>query len=110
MVKSLKNESGVVLVTVIVMTLVMMIFAAGILGLNVSQVTVGEREVERIQAQELALGAWWQNYSTLYAGGEPDGSTFIEPMDGKNFTVITTKTSDDGTTREYDVAVTYPQD
>ena|SRR3989338_8289966 len=109
MFRNLKDDnSGIVLVTVIVMVLVMMIFSIGILGLNVSQVTTGEREVERIQAQQLAMGGWWVAYSNLYAGGNPDGTSVAETLDGKTFTINTKQDIIDPT--QYTVDVTYTQD
>ena len=107
------DQKGVVLVTVIVITLVMMILAVGLLGLNVSQVTQGEREVERIQAKHLAMGAWWDAYTNLYSGGDPTaGPPQTQVLDGKTFTIQTQKVVDnpDPTPDEYQIDVTYTQD
>ena len=102
------NESGLMLVTVLIMTIIMITLAIGLLGLNVGQVTTSEREVERIQARQLAIGSWWMAYSNLYTGGNPEGTGQHTFPDGKTFTITTDMQGPGpGQSNAYRVQVTY---
>lgn len=61
--KKLNNESGVILITVILLSIVMAAVAVGIMSLNVSQTTSSRSVVEAIQAEQIALGCYAQYYS-----------------------------------------------
>ncbi len=50
------NRSGVIFVTVLVIIIVMMVVTVSIISMNVSQVSVTERDVRRIQAEIKAQG------------------------------------------------------
>lgn len=80
-----KNESGALLITVSVLSLVMMIIALGIISLSTSQSISNQHQIERLKADQLAEGAWWFKYS-----GQIAGSTINPPsetIDGKTYTV-----------------------
>ncbi len=64
----LKNESGVILVTVIVLVIVLSIVAIGIMSLNVSQIKTASRVVDTIRAEELATGLFYQDYQRRVDG------------------------------------------
>ncbi len=61
-----KNDKGMVLTMVIMITMVMMVYTLGIVSTNVSQVTSGQRQADRIKAEQLAKGAFWVAYMSDY--------------------------------------------
>ena len=63
MIGNRNNEQGVVLIAVVMMTLVMLILTISVVSLNVSQITATEREIKRIQAEMLLMGAVAKDYS-----------------------------------------------
>ena len=84
-----KNESGIVLVTVLMLSVVMMILAVGIIGTNVSAVTSGQRQIDRIKSEQLAKGAAWVRYSKFIANpADTSPSSLYETIDGKMFTLM----------------------
>jgi Tfp pilus assembly protein PilX len=86
--KKLRNdESGVIMVTVLVVVLIMTVVAIGILGVNISQVSTSESVVDNIRAEQLAIGAFYQ-----YHQQQVDGQNGLSPTtetfpDGKTFTI-----------------------
>lgn len=80
----IKNSRGVVLITVTVMIMVLMVLTVSIMGLNLSQATISEDEVRRVQAEALAFGAL--SY-TLALEAPPTDGTLDETLDGHNFAV-----------------------
>ncbi len=64
----LKNESGVILVTVIILVMVLSIVAIGIMSLNVSQIKTSTSVVQTIQAEQLATGLFYQDYQRRAQG------------------------------------------
>lgn len=108
--KMKNTDSGVVLVTVVIITFVMMILVIGLLSAHVNQSTSTEHQVERIKAEELAKGVMWMNHmylSTVTTANSFPG-TITATMDGKAYTSSVTLS---GTTlynsRGYTTAVTY---
>ncbi len=89
MLKSLKNnEKGVIFVTVLMIVIVMMVLVVSIVSMNVSQVTLAENEIRRVQAEILAMGALARTY-----GNQLSNSTgnFIQyTVDFGNFTYLVT--------------------
>ena len=57
------RESGMVLVTVLMMTMAMSIFAISILSQRINQSSAARAQVQRIAAQQLVKGAFWQYYA-----------------------------------------------
>ncbi len=57
------RESGMVLVTVLMIVLVMMILSIGILSQNVTRSTSSQSQVEQIRADQFAKGVFWNAYS-----------------------------------------------
>lgn len=72
--KKIKSEEGVVLITVIILSLVALITVISILSLNVSQVGVSEAEVKNINSEIIAQGALARAHALLDTN--PDGSGF----------------------------------
>ena len=50
------DQSGIIFVTVLVIIIVMMVVTVSIISMNVSQVSVTEKDTRRIQAEILAQG------------------------------------------------------
>ena len=94
--KSLRNNSGIILITVILLTIVLTIVAIGMMSINVSQVTSAQSVIDSIKAEQLATGVFFQRHQ-LQAEGCPnppcttagDCSTCPAPaaetLDGKTF-------------------------
>ncbi len=68
-----KNKSGVVLVSVLAISIVMIIVAVGVLNSNVNLTLSGQRQIDRIKAEQIAKGQFWKNYSSLITTGTPAG-------------------------------------
>ena len=56
-------ESGMVLVTVLMIVGVMMILSIAILSQNVTQSTTSQQQIEQILGEQLARGIFWNTYS-----------------------------------------------
>ena len=63
-----------------------MIYSIGILTRGASQVLSSEDQVDRIKAEQLAIGAYAKTYTDLTYGGALPG-TFTETLDGKVYNV-----------------------
>jgi Tfp pilus assembly protein PilX len=78
MFRQLKTESGIVLITVLLMVMVMMIMAVGILSQSMTEVKVLEDIIHQKQARKLAEEAYWRVYyenvimNTSYIRTVPD--------------------------------------
>lgn len=109
----MRERTGIVLITVLMMSVVMMILAIGIIGTNITAVTSGQRQIDRIKSEQLAKGTFWISYSKLSATPPDNTTTFVNPsLDGKTFTSIvsngaTTATGIGGSTKSSSVAVSY---
>ena len=107
--KLLKSESGVILVTVIIITTILLILAYSVMSINSSQSISNLNQVNRIKAEQLAQGAFWVSYMTLITGGSAPSSV-TETMDGKSYTAVISPGSPGagilGTT-QYSTAVSY---
>lgn len=56
------HERGIILVTVLIITMVLSIVAIGVMSLNVSQVKTGSSVIDAIKAEQLAAGIFYQQY------------------------------------------------
>lgn len=88
------NESGMVMIMVIMVTIIIMVYSIGILSRGATQVISAEDQVDRIKADQLAMGAYAKAYTDMASGSALPG-TFNETLDGKTYTVVLT---DGGTT------------
>ncbi len=76
MFRKLNQESGMVLLTVLIVSIGMIIIGISILSLNINQVKMGQLEIERIRSAEIAKGKYWSDYSLFAnAGTAPVAST-----------------------------------
>ncbi len=89
--KLLKNKNGVILVTILMFTSVMMILVMGIVSTNVSEVTLGQRQIDRIKYEQLLLAASLNHADDVYRGLNPTSIILYLPLDGKNYNVSTVK-------------------
>ena len=105
-----KNETGIVMVTVLALSIMMAVMALGVLSLNVSQVKMDEQQVDRIKAQQLALGAWAVAYSNMTQGGSTNNMILSEVLDGQTYNVSvnpSTPNSGPNVTDPYQINITY---
>ena len=82
-----RNESGMVLLTVLMVIAVMMIFTIGLLSRSVTQTISSERQVDRIKAEQFLKGAFWLVYSNL-VNGAPPASSVSQTIDGKTYNAV----------------------
>lgn len=87
--KRRKNESGMVLIIVLMVTIIIMVYAIGILTRGSSQVISAEDQIDHIKAEQLAIGAYAKAYSDLASGGSLPGA-FNLTMDNKIYSVSVT--------------------
>lgn len=96
-----KNESGMVLVVATTFILAMSLVVIGILSRNVSQGLSADTQFKKIQAEQLARGAWWQAYGALSTGASiPSNYTITQHgvTYSINFSVGTAGTGPNNTT------------
>lgn len=91
------NNSGVILVTVIILTFVLSIVVVSIVGLHVSQVKSSQSVVDQIKAEQLAVGAAYQAYQCKEWEGCSVPAAQNLGLDGKTFSVTSHA---DGTTSD----------
>ena len=104
------NNSGIVLVTVLMMSVIMMILVIGVIGTNVSSVTSGQRQIDRIKGEQLARGYAAVRYSKF--NQNPSESPVTSPpvtLDGKPYYVFETNAGQTGIagTQTHSFAVNY---
>ncbi|NTV28873.1 MAG: hypothetical protein HGA80_02210 [Candidatus Omnitrophica bacterium] len=88
MVVRLNNESGLIMVLVTMMVIVMSVVMVGLLGRNFSAVLSSEEQLRRIEAEEVARGAYWRAYQNMITGGIiTNGTGYSEVVDGRTYTV-----------------------
>ncbi len=79
------NESGIILLTVIMLVMAMSTLAIGIFGVMGSQGLLGQNQVDKIKAEQLAKGATYLRYmNNVSNAGTP---ALKETLDGKDFTI-----------------------
>ena len=66
--KKLNNNSGVIMVTIILLTIVLSVTALGIMSANISQVKSTQSVIEEIKAEQLASGAFYVYQQHLNEG------------------------------------------
>ncbi|MBF0503752.1 MAG: hypothetical protein HQL14_01500 [Candidatus Omnitrophica bacterium] len=62
--KKLNNESGVVLFTVLMTSIIIMIISASILSQSMNEINFAQQQIDEISSQELADGMFWNGYSS----------------------------------------------
>ena len=107
LVNRLKREDGVILVAVIAMTIVMSILAIALMSISSSAVIANQKQIDRIKAEMLATGAFWQTYMSRANGGAVPASV-TQVLDGKSFTAtISSATGGPNNTTSYNSTVSY---
>ena len=85
--KCLKNRQGIILLTVLSVTTIMMIFVIGIMSVNVSQVTSGQRQIDRIKNEQLEIARNLYYFDFASRGITLGGSSLPFQLDGKTYTI-----------------------
>ena len=67
----LDNEKGIILATVIIISMVMSIVAIGLISINASQESTGQTVIDTIKAEQLSVGAFFY-YHQLQMEGCPN--------------------------------------
>lgn len=96
-----KNKSGIILITVLIISMVMAIIAVGILSLNVSQVMTGEDVTRSIVAEYFGRMILWMIYYNSMSG-QPISSSAQQTIDGTTYTAAITNLSGN-----YTITVSY---
>ena len=63
------NQLGVVLISVLAISIAMIIVALSVLNTNVNLTLSGQRQIDRIKAEQIAKGQFWRNHSSLLTTG-----------------------------------------
>ncbi len=101
-------EAGIILLTVIMMIIILSLIVIGFMSTSVSQVKSSQTVIDRLKAEELALGVFYQYHQRLL-----DNSTATAPaseqLDGKTFTIAAPTQSTGGlnATNSVTISVTY---
>jgi len=120
--KKINNNSGIILLTVIVLSIVLSIISIGIVSIHISHKRSSDSIVKNLNAEQLAISKFMevqqiqnegcvaaaQFCTTLGDCSTCDYSEVID-VDGKNYTVTVTETAGTGPlgTNTIDVSVTY---
>ncbi len=106
--KRLQNKSGVVLITVVILTFIMAILAVAMMSINVNQALLHQHQIERIKAEQFAEGAFWYNFANLSTSGVQAVPSSVT-LDGKVYNVTMNSTAGNGpnNTNSYNVRVNY---
>jgi len=94
------NESGVILLTVVMVSLVLTVIAVGVMSTSVSQVKTSETVVDTIRVEELAKGIFYQ-YQQGEISGQHNIPSTIE-IDGKDYSVVVQNRGNIGTPNDTD--------
>lgn len=98
------------MVIVTMMVIVMSVVMVGLLGRNYSFVLSSEEQLRRIEAEQVAKGAFWRAYQNMATGSViNNGDTYTETVDGRQYVVTYTVVagSGPGGTDEIKVNVDY---
>ncbi len=79
-------EDGIILLTVIMMIIVLSLIVIGFMSSSVSQFRTSQSVVDRLKAEELAIGAFYQ-YHQRQLDGAGAALPASEALDGKTFTI-----------------------
>ena len=100
-------ESGMVLVTVLMIVAVMMVLSVTILSQHVSQSTTSQQQIEQIRGDELSKGIFWNNYSACLANATctafTPSNTTLSAYNGKTYTANVTAPA----SKTYSVQINY---
>jgi len=86
------KKKGFVFVTVVMMIVIMALITLSVISLNSSQSINAEKEIKRLQAESLGIGA---TQAMLLDANITSQVNFNQTMDGTDFTVTTGVTNND---------------
>jgi len=89
------NIKGAILIAVAMLSFVMMVIAVGIITLNSSQSLTNRHQIERIKAEQVAKGAFWNNYMSRFLN-DTNATLNAEILDNKKFSPKITSSSGGG--------------
>lgn len=81
----LRNDEGVILLTVILMTIILSIVVVGVMSVNISHVKKGEDVLETIRLEELAKGVFYQYHQIRFTGLGTIPAQMV--VDGKTYNI-----------------------
>ena len=61
-----RNQSGIILLTVLMVVLIFSVFVSAIVSQNLSQSSISQSQIDEIQAKEMALGAFWAIFAMIF--------------------------------------------
>ena len=116
--RMIKNESGVVLLTVLAISVIMITLVIGLLSSNLNFVNVGQNQLDRIKADQLAKATFWRNFMSLTTGNGVSPTPVVlmqqqvtgRPAVNKPFTPSITAVGLNGGpngTQQYDIQASY---
>ena len=87
-IKNLREENGVIMLTVIALILVLSIVVISIMSLNIGQAKTGRHIADEITAEQLATGLFFKSHQALTNGMAVNFSqTVNETIDNKTYSV-----------------------
>ena len=105
------NKEGMILLTILIISIVLSILALGIISMNVNAVSTSQGEVDRIKAEQLAKGVSWVAYSSLASYGSINSMNVINAtLDNKTYSTSRSSgisTSGPFQTDPYTVTINY---
>ena len=69
--KKVNNESGVVLLLTLAVTIVIVVLSISILSQSISQTKTAQEQIDQICRDQMVKGAFWRVYSQAYVAGAP---------------------------------------
>ncbi len=112
MLRRLKNVNGVIMVYVLGAVIISMVIFVGVLNFATNKALIGQSVIEAIRTEQLALGAFYQDYDQRYYGlpssiGGP--KTISTQIEQKEFSITVTPQAGIGpnNTQLIDISVTY---
>jgi hypothetical protein len=99
-----KDESGIVLIFVLVVVMIMAISSASIFTQSISQDSRGRDQLDKIVGEELAKGIFWSTYNTTVFGGVPNPpQNLTYTLNGRTYTTADATVT--GTAPNYNLSV-----
>jgi hypothetical protein len=99
------NESGMVLIMVVMAVVAMMVFSIGVVSRGVSQTKSSESQISRIKVEQLAIGAYAKAYSDYAAGGVAPTNLSIT-MDNRTYVANVVNNGPGGINNTNSISVT----
>ncbi len=101
------NESGMVLIMVIMVTIIMMVYSIGVITRGTSQTKSVEEQIDSIKAEQLTLGAYAKAY-TDFASGSAIQTSFNATLDNKTYTTTLVDNGPTGPNNTNTIVITTP--